>query len=330
MSIKNKKVLITGADGFVGSHLLEALTKEGCRVRALIYYNSFNSWGWLDSFDKKYLSTVEIFPADIRDPYIVKQAVAGMDIVFHLAALIGIPFSYHAPDCYVDTNIKGTLNILQSCRSAGVEKVLVTSTSEVYGTALYVPIDECHTRQPQSPYSATKIAADALAESFYRSFNLPVTIVRPFNTYGPRQSARAVIPTIITQLLAGNHKICLGNLHPTRDMLFVKDLVDGFIEIAKTDKTIGEEINIATQKEISIENLAQKIINLINPKARLVTKKIRVRPINSEVERLLGSNTKIKRLTKWRPKYDLDKGLRETINWFKNNLNLYKPNVYNV
>ncbi len=328
----HKKVLVTGSCGFIGSHLVERLLDEGCEIRAFVYYNSFNSWGWLDTFPKEKLDEIEVFTGDIRDPNGVRTAVKGVDVVFHLAALIGIPFSYHSPDSYVDTNIKGTLNVLQACRDLGVEKVLVTSTSEVYGTAKYVPIDENHPRQGQSPYSATKIGADFIAESFYRSFDLPVVIVRPFNTYGPRQSARAVIPTIITQLLSGKKEIKLGAIHPTRDLVFVKDTVEGFVEIAKSDKTIGEEINIATGQEISIGDLAQKLINMINPDAEIVTEEERLRPEKSEVERLLGDNTKIKKLTNWTPKYSLDEGLKITIEWFKNkeNLRLYKPDIYNV
>ncbi|MBU3106210.1 SDR family NAD(P)-dependent oxidoreductase, partial [Clostridium gasigenes] len=253
-----KKVLVTGADGFIGSHLVEALLEQGYEVKAFVYYNSFNSWGWLDTLPKEKLKQIEVFSGDIRDPNGVKEAMKGIDIVFHLAALIAIPFSYHSPDSYVDTNIKGTLNVLQAARDLGTERILVTSTSEVYGTAQYVPIDELHPYQGQSPYSATKIGADRLAESFYRSFNMPITIVRPFNTFGPRQSARAVIPTIITQLLSGETEIKLGSLTPTRDFNFVKDTVQGFIEIAKCDNTIGEEINIATQDEISIGRLAEE------------------------------------------------------------------------
>ncbi|MBT8763523.1 NAD-dependent 4,6-dehydratase LegB [Desulfohalobiaceae bacterium Ax17] len=332
MQLKNKKVLVTGACGFIGSHLVERLVKEDAQVKAFIYYNSFNSWGWLDTFPKEKLEKIEIFTGDIRDPNGVRDAVNGADVVFHLAALIGIPFSYHSPDTYIDTNIKGTLNILQACRHSNVKKILVTSTSEVYGTAKYIPIDEQHPRQGQSPYSATKIGADHIAESFYRSFDLPVVIVRPFNTYGPRQSARAVIPTIITQLLSGQKEIKLGALHPTRDLVFVKDTVEGFIEIARSDKTLGEEINIATQSEISIQHLAQKLIDLIDPEAKIITDNKRLRPEKSEVERLLGCNAKIKKLTNWRPKYTLDDGLRITIEWFKNkkNLRLYKPDIYNV
>jgi len=332
MDLKSKRVLITGAGGFIGSHLLERLLNEGCEVRAFVHYNSFNRWGWIDFLPKQVQKEIEIFTADIRDTNGVRTAVKGVEVVFHLAALIGIPFSYHSPDCYVDTNIKGTLNVLQACRDYGVEKVLVTSTSEVYGTAKYIPIDENHPRQPQSPYSATKIAADCIAESFYRSFDLPVVIVRPFNTYGPRQSARAVIPTIITQLLAGREEVKLGALHPTRDVVFVEDTVEGFVKIAECDKVIGEEINIATGQEISIGELAQKLINLINPESKIVTEEIRLRPEKSEVERLCGSNEKLKKLTGWIPQYSLENGLKETIAWFKNreNLKFYKPDSYNV
>lgn len=332
MDIKGKKVLVTGADGFIGSHLVERLLEEGAQVKAFVYYNSFNSWGWLDTFPKEKLDQLEIFTGDVRDPYGVKTAMKGCDIVFHLAALIAIPYSYHSPDSYVDTNIKGTLNIIQAAKELGIEKVLVTSTSEVYGTALYVPIDEKHPKQGQSPYSATKIGADHIADSFYRSFNLPVTIVRPFNTYGPRQSARAVIPTIITQLLAGKTEIKLGALHPTRDLLFVKDTANGFVEIAKSDSLIGHEVNIATHSEITVGDLAQKLINQINPNAKIISDDIRLRPEKSEVERLFGANAKIIEHTNWRPQYTLDEGLQKTIEWFsvKENLNKYKADIYNV
>ncbi len=332
MKLKGKKVLVTGADGFIGSHLVEALIEEGCNVKAFVFYNSFNSWGWLDSLSKEQLSSIEVFAGDIRDPNGVRTSMKGVDVVFHLAALIGIPFSYKAPESYVDTNIKGTLNVLQASRDYEVGRVLVTSTSEVYGTAQSVPITEAHPRQAQSPYSATKIAADAMADSFYRSFGLPVSIIRPFNTYGPRQSARAVIPTIITQLLAGNKRINLGSLHPTRDLVYVKDTVRGFIEIASSDKAIGEEINIATQTEISVGDLAHKIIKMLGPEAKIVSDRTRRRPLKSEVERLLGSNRKIMKLTGWKPLYSLDKGLKETAEWFRKNENarLYKPDIYNV
>lgn len=326
----NKKVLVTGADGFIGSHLTESLLEQGYDVRAFVYYNSFNSWGWLDTLPKEKLNKIEIFAGDIRDPNGVREAMRGVDMVFHLAALIAIPFSYHSPDSYVDTNIKGTLNVLQAARELKTERVLVTSTSEVYGTALYVPIDEKHPFQGQSPYSATKIGADRLAESFYRSFNLPVTIVRPFNTYGPRQSARAVIPTIITQLLSGAQEIKLGSLTPTRDFNFVKDTARGFIEISKSEKTIGEEINIATQHEISIGQLAAEIIAQINPKAQIVCEQERLRPEKSEVNRLLGCNEKIMALTDWKPQYTLETGIAETIAFLRENLGKYKCDIYNM
>lgn len=325
-------VLVTGADGFIGSHLTEALLADGHKVRAFVYYNSFNSWGWLDTLPAQTLSQLDVFAGDIRDPNGVRQAMEGMEVVFHLAALIAIPFSYHSPDSYVDTNIKGTLNVLMAAKDLGTKRVLVTSTSEVYGTALYVPIDEKHPFQGQSPYSATKIGADRLAESFYRSFNLPVTIVRPFNTFGPRQSARAVIPTIITQLLSGKTEIKLGSLHPTRDLLYVKDTARGFIEISKSDRTVGEEINIATQEEISVGDLAAELISQINPAARIISDDVRLRPEKSEVERLLGANAKIQQLTAWRRQYSLKEGLAQTIEWFREPANLarYKPDIYNV
>lgn len=325
-----KKVLVTGADGFIGSHLTENLLEKGYEVKAFTLYNSFNTWGWLDSLPKEKLNQIEIFCGDVRDPNGVREAMKGVDAVFHLAALIAIPFSYHSPDSYVDTNIKGTLNILQAARDLNTERVLITSTSEVYGTAQYVPIDEKHPFQGQSPYSATKIGADRLAESFYRSFGLPVSIVRPFNTYGPRQSARAVIPTIITQLLAGREEIKLGSLTPTRDFNYVKDTTTGFIAIAESEQTIGEEINIATQREISIGELAKEIMNQINPKARILCDEERLRPEKSEVNRLLGSNEKIKKLTNWRPQYTFEQGIAETIEWIGCHLDSYKYDIYNV
>lgn len=324
------KILITGADGFIGSHLVEKMLEENYEVKAFVYYNSFNSWGWIDTFSKEVMKNIEIFSGDIRDPYAVRNAVKGVDAVMHLAALIAIPYSYYAPDSYVDTNIKGTLNILNAAREMGNKRVLVTSTSEVYGTAQYVPIDEKHPFQGQSPYSATKIGADRMAESFYRSFELPVTIVRPFNTFGPRQSARAVIPTIIMQLLSGKDEIELGDLTPTRDFNYVKDTVSGFWEILKSDKTIGEEINIATNKEISIGDLARELIRQINPNAKIIQNKERLRPENSEVERLLGANDKIKSLTDWKQKYSFEQGLEETIEWMKQNIERYKVDIYNV
>ncbi len=325
-----KKVLVTGADGFIGSHLTESLLQKGYDVKAFVMYNSFNTWGWLDTLPKDELDQIEIFSSDVRDPNGVREALKGVDGVFHLAALIAIPFSYHSPDSYVDTNIKGTLNILQAARELETERIMITSTSEVYGTAQYVPIDEKHPFQGQSPYSATKIGADRLAESFYRSFNLPISIVRPFNTYGPRQSARAVIPTIISQLLSGKEEIKLGSLTPTRDFNYVKDTVAGFIAIAESDKTIGEEINIATQQEISIGELANEIIRQINPNAQIICDEQRLRPKKSEVNRLLGSNEKIERLTDWKPQYTFEQGIEETIKWIKDNMNKYKVNLYNI
>ncbi|MBQ9991391.1 MAG: SDR family oxidoreductase [Lachnospiraceae bacterium] len=325
-----KKILVTGSDGFIGSHLTEELVKAGYKVKAFVYYNSFNTWGWLDSLPKETMESVEVFQGDVRDPYGVKEAMKGCDAVSHLAALIAIPFSYHSPDAYVDTNIKGTLNILQAARELDISRVLITSTSEVYGTAQYVPIDEKHPFQGQSPYSATKIGADRLAESFYRSFNLPVTIVRPFNTYGPRQSARAVIPTIIMQLLSGKEEIQLGSLTPTRDFNYVKDTARGFIEIYKSQSTIGEEINIATGQEISIGKLAEELIAQINPKAKIICDEQRLRPEKSEVNRLLGCNKKITNLTDWKPQYTFEQGVAETIAFLKENLSKYKTDIYNL
>ncbi|MDW3647063.1 MAG: NAD-dependent 4,6-dehydratase LegB [Bacteroidia bacterium] len=327
-----KKVLVTGADGFIGSHLVEHLIESGYQVKAFVLYNSFGSNGWLDSLPKEKRDQIEFFAGDVRDPNGVRVAMEDVDIVFHLAALIAIPYSYHSPDSYVDVNIKGTLNILQAAKMLGTERVLVTSTSEVYGTAQYVPIDEKHPFQGQSPYSATKIGADRIAESFYRSFELPVSIVRPFNTYGPRQSARAVIPTIITQLLNGMEEIKLGDLSPTRDLVFVKDTVRGFEAIARSENCIGEEINIATQDEISIGELAMNMINQINPSAKIIQDPARMRPGKSEVRRLLGANAKIKALTDWEPMFDLTAGIKETIKWFaeKDNLSTYKHEIYNI
>ena len=332
MNIANKTVLVTGADGFIGSHLVEALVKEGARVRAFAFYNSFNSWGWLDSLPKEVMKSVEVVTGDIRDPNGVRNALRGIEVVFHLAALIAIPFSYHSPDSYVETNIKGTLNVLQAARDFSCEKLLITSTSEVYGTAQYIPIDERHPFQGQSPYSATKIGADRIAESFFRSFATPVTIVRPFNTYGPRQSARAVIPTIITQLLSGAMEIKLGNLAPTRDFNYVQDTVQGFLAIARSEMVLGEEINIATQQEISIGALAAELVRQLSPEAKILTEDQRLRPDNSEVERLLGSNEKILRLTDWKPSYDLARGIAETVAWFRVPANAahYKTEIYNV
>lgn len=332
MKLKSKKILVTGADGFIGSHLTEELMKRGHDVRAFVYYNSFNSWGWLDTLPPGMARELDVFAGDIRDPNGVAKAIEGCDVVFHLAALIAIPFSYHSPDAYVDTNIKGTLNVLQAARRFGTERVVVTSTSEVYGTAQYAPIDERHPFQGQSPYSATKIGADRLAESFFRSFETPVIIVRPFNTYGPRQSARAVIPTVITQLLAGETTLRLGSLSPTRDFNFVADTVDGFIALAESDAAVGEEVNIATGVEHTIGDVAKFLISELNPEAKIVTEEERLRPDASEVFRLMGDNTKITKLTNWRPAHDLRTGLKLTLDWFREpeNLSRYKAWLYNL
>lgn len=330
--LQNKKILVTGADGFIGSHLVEHLVNQGYKVKVFCYYNSFNTWGWLDSFDKNLLNKIEVFTGDIRDPNGVYEAMKGCQIVFHLAALIAIPFSYHSPDSYIDTNVKGTLNILQAAKKLDVERILVTSTSEVYGTAQYVPIDENHPKQSQSPYSASKIGADAIADSFYRSFNLPITIVRPFNTFGPRQSARAFIPTIITQLLNGETEVKLGDITPTRDLLYVKDTVRGFEAIANCPYLIGHEVNIATNSEITIKDVAEKIIYKINPNAKIVLDQSRLRPEKSEVFRLFGDNSKLIKHTNWNVSYSFDEAIQETIDWFskKENLSFYKSDIYNI
>lgn len=324
------KVLVTGADGFIGSHLTEMLLDMGYDVRAFVLYNSFGKWGWLDTLPKDKRDALDIAMGDVRDPVFVRKSMEGIDCVFHLAALIAIPYSYVAPDAYVDTNIKGTLNVLNAARDLNTPRLLVTSTSEVYGTAKYVPIDEKHPYQGQSPYSATKIGADRLAESYFRSFNIPLTIVRPFNTYGPRQSARAVIPTIISQLFAGYDEIRLGSLAPTRDFVFCKDTARGFIELSRCEAAIGREVNIATGKEISIGDLAQKMIKLIRPSAKIVCEEQRLRPVNSEVERLLGSNELLYSLTGFKPQTPIEEGLMITANWIKEHLDTYKTNRYNV
>ncbi len=326
------RVLVTGADGFIGSHLTEYLVSKGHKVRAFVYYNSFNSWGWLDSIDQSLKDHIEIFAGDIRDPNGVRTAMKEVDVVFHLAALIAIPFSYHSPDSYIDTNVKGTLNIIQAARDEKVNRVLITSTSEVYGTAQFVPITEEHPKQAQSPYSASKIGADAIADSFYRSFDLPLTIVRPFNTFGPRQSARAVIPTIITQLINGAQEIKLGDLSPTRDLVFVKDTVKGFLKIAECSELIGHEVNIATQTEVSVGTLAQELIDLVNPGVRIVQDQQRLRPAKSEVFRLFGSNQKLLDKTGWKPETSLREGLEICLDWYsrEENIKLFKSNVYNL
>ena len=323
------KVLVTGADGFIGSHLTQALLEEGIEVRALAQYNSFNNWGWLEDIHHPGL---EVVTGDVRDPNYCRHIVKGMDTVFHLAALIAIPYSYVAPDSYVDTNVKGTLNICQAVRDEGIGRLLVTSTSEVYGTAKYVPIDEKHPKQPQSPYSASKIGADAIALSFHNAFETPVTIVRPFNTYGPRQSARAIIPTIITQIAAGEREIKVGDLTPTRDFNYVADTAAGFIALAKCRDAIGKEVNIATGREVSMADTLETIARLMDADIKWVTDPQRLRPAGSEVFRLLGDNSLITSLTDWKPRHTLEEGLWETIGWFSDpsNLKKYKTGIYNV
>ncbi|WDN89387.1 hypothetical protein BuS5_02355 [Desulfosarcina sp. BuS5] len=337
IKIAGKKILVTGADGFIGSHLTEELVKQGADVRAFVLYNSFNSWGWLDHSPQKIRSEMDIFSGDIRDPYGVKKAIKGCDIIFHLAALIAIPYSYHSPDTYVDTNIKGTLNIVQAARELEVEKMIHTSTSEVYGTAQYVPIDEGHPLQGQSPYSASKIGADQIAMSFYNSFGTPVSIIRPFNTYGPRQSARAVIPTIITQIAKGKKRIRLGALEPTRDFNYVRDTVRGFIAMAESDRVLGEVVNIGSNYEISIGETVNLIADIMKSNIIVETDKQRVRPGKSEVERLWADNSKAKiLLTGWEPQYSgrdgFRAGLKETVEWFTapENIDKYKADLYNI
>lgn len=336
MDLRNEKILVTGADGFIGSHLTEELVRRGHDVRAFVLYNSFNSWGWLDRAEPSILRSLDVFAGDIRDPHGVKQAMKGCDVVLHLAALIAIPYSYHSPDTYVDTNVKGTLNVVQSARELDVRKVVHTSTSEVYGTARYVPITEDHPLQGQSPYSASKIGADQIAMSFYSSFTTPVSIIRPFNTYGPRQSARAVIPTVITQLAKGARRIKLGSLHPTRDFSFIKDTVRGFIAVAESDRSIGEVINIGSNYEISIGDTVKLISNVMGAPVEIETDEVRIRPEKSEVERLWADNTKAKKLAGWEPQYSGSEGLRrglvETIDWFHDpeNLKAYKADLYNL
>lgn len=323
-----KNILVTGAGGFIGSHLTELLVECGYNVKAFVHYNSWNKWGWLDASPVK--SKVEIITGDIRDYDSVFAAMQGCDSVFHLAALIGIPYSYVSPQAYIKTNIDGTYNVLQSARQLGIEKVMVTSTSETYGTAQYVPIDELHPMVGQSPYSATKISADQLSISYFKSFDLPVKIVRPFNTYGPRQSARAIIPTVISQILNGQTSLKLGNLSPTRDLTFVKDTAKGFLEIAKTDNLFGEITNIGMQEEITIGNLVELIAELIGTKVEIISDEQRIRPDKSEVERLFCNNEKIKANTLWTPDYSLRTGLTETIEWISSNLSYFKSDIYNV
>lgn len=327
---KNRKVLVTGADGFIGSHLTERLAEEGARVRAFVYYNSFGHWGWLDETDSTLMKNIEVFLGDIRDSHRVSEAVKGQEVVFHLASLIAIPYSYHAPESYVQTNIGGTLNVLNACRKRSVDRVIHTSTSEVYGTAQYVPIDEKHPLQPQSPYSATKIGADNLAESFYRSYNLPVIIIRPFNTYGPRQSARAVIPTIMSQLFHGNEKIKLGALHPTRDFNYVADTVSGFLCGALCDKAVGLVMNIGSGQEISIKDLAHAIMKVTGKNVGIVSEEERLRPPKSEVDRLLCDATRAREWAGWTPQYSLEQGLTDTAEWIQDHPTIFKATRYNI
>jgi len=330
------KILVTGSEGFIGSHLVEALVKQGHSVRAFVLYNSFNSWGWLEQLSPEVLDAIEVFTGDIRDPFGVKKAMLDCDAVMHLAALIAIPYSYHSPDTYVDTNIKGTLHVVQAARELGIQKVIHTSTSEVYGTARFVPITEEHPLQGQSPYSATKIAADQLALSYYYAFGTPVCVMRPFNTYGPRQSARAVIPTIITQIAAGKSQLKLGALHPTRDFNYVQDTVSGFIAMLHSDQAVGEVINIGSNYEISIGETAQLIAEVMGSSISIETDNVRLRPENSEVERLWADNQKAQRLLNWKPSYGaregFKRGLQETVEWFTNadNLKRYKADIYNI
>ncbi len=336
MELTNKRILVTGADGFIGSHLVEHLVRAGHDVRAFVYYNSFNSWGWLDEAADDVRNAIDVFAGDIRDPAGVRTAMQGCDVVLHLAALIAIPYSYHSPDTYVDTNVKGTLNIVQAARDLGVERVVHTSTSEVYGTARFVPITEDHPLQGQSPYSASKIGADQIAQSFFLSFGTPIATIRPFNTYGPRQSARAVIPTIITQIAAGADEIRLGAVHPTRDFNHVSDTVRGFLAVAEADAALGEVINVGSNYEISVGETAELIAARMGREIRIVSDDARIRPEKSEVERLWASNDKARELTGWKPEYGgregLARGLDETIEWFTQpeNLRRYKTGIYNI
>ena len=327
---QNKKVLITGADGFIGSHLAERIAGEGACVRAFVYYNSFDRWGWLDETEPDLMENIEVFPGDIRDPRGVREAVKDEEIVFHLASLIAIPYSYHAPDSYVQTNIGGTLNVLNACRMEEVERLVHTSTSEVYGTARYVPIDEKHPLQGQSPYSATKIGADMLAESYHRSFDLPIAIIRPFNTYGPRQSGRAVIPAILSQLLHGCSQIKLGSLHPTRDFNFIEDTVSAFLALAEADSGIGRVVNVGSGKEISIDGLVDMAFRITGKEAEVICEEERLRPEKSEVDRLLCDASLAKELTGWQPRYTLEEGLEITAHWIEGHLHTYRPRSYMI
>lgn len=336
MDLTRKKILVTGSDGFIGSHLTEELVRSGCDVRAFVYYNSWNSWGWLDHSSPEVLKSLDVFAGDIRDPHGVKEAMKGCEVVIHLAALIAIPYSYHSPDTYVDTNVKGTLNVVQAARELGIEKVVHTSTSEVYGTARFVPITEEHPLQGQSPYSASKIAADHMAMSFYNSFDTPIAIIRPFNTYGPRQSARAFIPTVITQIATGARTLKLGALHPTRDLNYVSDTVAGFIAIAGCDASVGQVINVGSNYEISMGETAQMIADVMGVEVEIATDQQRLRPTKSEVERLWADTTRASAILNHNPRYagleGLKRGIAETVDWFTllDNLKAYKSNIYNI
>jgi len=330
MNWQGKRVLITGAEGFIGSHLTEKLVELGADVTALVQYNSFNNWGWIDTFDKTIKESIKVVTGDIREYDGLKRIIRGQEVVLHLAALIAIPYSYLSPMAYIKTNVEGTTNVLEACREYGVEKIVHTSTSETYGSALYVPIDEKHPMQGQSPYSASKIGADKMAESYYKSFNMPIATIRPFNTYGPRQSARAIIPTIISQIFAGKTEIKLGSLTPTRDFNFVKDTTEAFIKVAESAKTIGEVINAGSNYEITIEDTVRKIIKIIGKDVKILRDDERIRPKNSEVNRLWADNTKIKELTGWKPNYNIDRGLEATVAWIKNNMQYFKTDIYNV
>lgn len=325
-----EQVLVTGAAGFIASHLVETLARQGIAVRAMIHYNFQNHWGWLETLPPEIMAKVTVFPADIADPFAVYKAMVGCDTVFHLAALIAIPYSYQAPASYVETNIKGTLNVLEAAKSLGVKRVIHTSTSETYGTAQYTPIDEKHPLVGQSPYSASKIAADKLAESYYLSFGLPVATIRPFNTFGPRQSARAVIPTIITQALTGAQVIKLGALSPVRDLNFVLDTVNGFIAVAQAEQAIGQTINCGRGNGVTIGELAKMILTICDSKAEIVSETQRLRPENSEVMELICDNRKAQALLNWSPQYSLEQGLQLTVDWMRSNLKFYKPTLYNV
>lgn len=330
MDLKGKKVLVTGSEGFIGSHLTERLVELGADVTALVQYNSFNNWGWIDTFDKNIKSSINVVTGDVREYDGMKRIIKGQQVVFHLAALIAIPYSYLSPMAYVKTNVEGTTNVLEACREYSVEKIVHTSTSETYGTALYVPIDEKHPMQGQSPYSASKMAGDKMAESYYRSFGVPVATIRPFNTYGPRQSARAVIPTVISQILSGSREIKLGSMSPTRDFNFVLDTAEAFVKVAESDKTVGEVVNAGSNFEISIGDTVKKIIDIIGQDVNIVCDQQRLRPQNSEVNRLWADNSKIMELTKWEPKYNIDEGLKLTVEWIRNNMQYYKTDIYNV